>query len=176
MSLAFLNEEQFAAMNADVIERKISPHLNYVTPQGFTQLKLQFSAQDTLLKALKASPEDAFNKTKIAELERDCRYFSARLESAIVLAPALNTEAVAFGTTVEVQDEAGDTHHFTIVGEDEADMKHHKVSYVSPIAKALIGQKVGDSVVWQRPMGNQNLEIIQITYSIESKKCTLKKP
>ena len=50
------------------------------------------------------------------------------------------------------------------MGDDEADIKLNKVSWVSPIAKALIGQKVGDVVVWPRPVGNMSLEIIKITY------------
>jgi transcription elongation factor GreB len=71
---------------------------------------------------------------------------------------------VLFGATVEVEDEAGNCLHFTIVGEDEADIAHNKVSYVSPIAKALIGRKVGDSVMWKRPAGNLSLDIIEINY------------
>ena len=69
-----------------------------------------------------------------------------------------------FGATVEVQDEAGNRYSFHIVGEDEADANIHKVSWVSPLAKSLIGQKIGDMVVWQRPAGNLNLEILDIHY------------
>ncbi|HSF71251.1 MAG TPA: GreA/GreB family elongation factor, partial [Methylotenera sp.] len=66
--------------------------------------------------------------------------------------------------TVIVEDENGDIHTYQIVGEDEADIKINKVSWTSPLASALIGQKVGDSVVWARPAGNALLEIIDIKY------------
>ena len=57
-------------------------------------------------------------------------------------------------------------HTFHIVGEDEADASINKVSYVSPFAKSLIGRKIGDSVIWQRPAGNITLEIMDIHYQI----------
>lgn len=69
-----------------------------------------------------------------------------------------------FGAIVKVEDEAGELLEFHVVGEDEADIAQHKVSYVSPIAKALIGRKVGDSVRWKRPAGILELEIIEINY------------
>ena len=70
-----------------------------------------------------------------------------------------------FGATVEVEYDDGEHQLFNIVGEDEADIALQKVSWVSPLAKALIGHKVGDSVVWKRPAGDLNLEIIKISYS-----------
>jgi transcription elongation GreA/GreB family factor len=73
------------------------------------------------------------------------------------------TSAV-FGTVVTVEDENGDQHRFHIVGEDEADASINKVSYLSPLAKALIGHKVGENVLWKRPAGDLTLEIIDITY------------
>ncbi len=164
MSLAFFNEDQFAALNADVIERKLSEHVNYVTPVGLSQLKQLVETQTAALKHLK-SQEDTFNKSKIAELERDCQYYQYRLDSAILVEKLEEApETVVFGTKVTVEDEGGQPHLFKIVGEDEADMKQNKVSYVSPIAKALIGQRVGETVTWSRPAGNQTLEIIKITF------------
>ena len=169
MSLAFFNEDQFAALNADIIERKISEHINYVTPVGLSQLKAQVEAQSAAIKNLKADADDNFNKAKIAELERDLLYYQHRLDSTILVEkpanPSTDTpEIVVFGTKVTVEDESGQPHLFEIVGEDEADMKQNKVSYVSPIAKALIGQKAGETVTWARPAGNQTLEIINITF------------
>ena len=63
-----------------------------------------------------------------------------------------------------VEDDEGEQHHFKIVSEDEADIGLNTVSFASPLAKALIGHKVGDSVRWKRPAGDLNLEIITITY------------
>jgi transcription elongation factor GreB len=63
-----------------------------------------------------------------------------------------------------VVDEDGEQQQFQIVGEDEADIAQHKVSYVSPLAKALLGRKVGDSSTWQRPAGPLQLDILNIEY------------
>jgi transcription elongation GreA/GreB family factor len=78
--------------------------------------------------------------------------------------PPNNNETILFGATATVEDETGESHVFMIVGDDEADIKLNKVSWGSPIAKALIRQKVGDTVVWSRPAGNITLEIIKISY------------
>ena len=72
-------------------------------------------------------------------------------------------DRVAFGATVEVADESGE-HSYRIVGEDEADAEHGSVSYVSPLARALLGAKVGDEVVWSRPAGDLRVEVLGIRY------------
>lgn len=171
MSLAFFNEDQFSALNADIIERRISEHVNYVTPVGLRQLKSQVETQVVTLKSLKANADDDFNKAKITELERDLLYYQHRLDSAILVEKPTDNVTdsptiAVFGTKVTVEDEDGQPHVFEIVGEDEADMKQNKVSYVSPIARALIGHKVGDNVEWLRPAGNQTLAITDITFTI----------
>lgn len=166
MSRAFLNEDKFEQAGDELIERPISPHPNYMTPDGAQSLQ---STCERLLKEkaslTKQKDEDAFAKQRLAEIERDLRYYMARLESAILIIPnQQSTEKILFGATVIVEDEFGQTHRFHIVGEDEADVNQHKVSYVSPIAKALLGRRVGDQVVWSRPMGPLRLEIIEFTY------------
>lgn len=166
MSRAFLNEDKFEQAGDELIERPLSPHPNYITPHGAKQLQ---SVCEGLLneKATLArrKDEDAFAKQRLAEIERDLRYYMARLETAIVIDPEQQSaEQVLFGAKVSVEDEHGDTHLFTIVGEDEADVSQNKVSYVSPIAKALLGRRAGDHVIWQRPIGPLSLEIIEITY------------
>lgn len=114
---------------------------------------------------MKKSADDTFTKERIAEVERDLRYVRARLDSAILVDPASqNHETVLFGAIVEVEDDEGKRHNFYIIGEDEADAQANKVSWISPLAKALIGHKVGDTVVWQRPIGNMTLEILDIHY------------
>lgn len=166
MSRAFVNEERFEqAGGEELVERPISPHPNYVTPTGALELQTQEESLVSEINHLKSTTDDTFTKDKIAELERDLRYVRARLDSAILVDPATQShDTVLFGATVEVQDEAGNRYSFHIVGEDEADANIHKVSWVSPLAKSLIGQKIGDMVVWQRPAGNLNLEILDIHY------------
>lgn len=166
MSRAFVNEERFEqAGGEELVERPISPHPNYVTPTGALELQTQEEALVAKLNALKDAHDNTFAKDKVAEIERDLRYVRARLDSAILVDPqAQRHETVLFGATVEVEDEEGTHHTFHIVGEDEADAAINKVSWVSPLAKSLIGHKVGESVNWQRPAGNLNLEILDIRY------------
>lgn len=168
MSRAFTKESDDAG--TELPERPLSEHPNYVTPNGLQQLKAQLELAEKERSLLLANEEGVSNldplaKQKIAMLERDMRYLSARQVSAILTDPASqSTELVLFGATVSVEDDEGTLHQFTIVGEDEADIAANKVSWVSPLAKALIGHKVGESVIWQRPAGNLNLEIIAIHY------------
>jgi len=165
MSRAFVNEERFEQAGDDIVERPISEHPNYVTPTGALELQTLEESLLAQLDTLKNSTEDTFAKDKIAEIERDLRYVRARLDSAILVDPKTQShETVLFGATIEVKDDKGSQHTFHIVGEDEADATINKVSWVSPLAKSLIGQKVGDTVIWQRPAGNLNLEILDIHY------------
>ena len=166
MSRAFVNEERFEqAGGEELVDRPISEFANYVTPTGALALQDQEAALMAELAPIKKSAEDAFNKDKVAELERDLRYVRARLDSAILVDPVgQDHQTVLFGASVTVQDDVGQAHCFHIVGEDEADAGINKVSYVSPLAKSLIGQKVGDNVTWLRPAGNLNLEILDIHY------------
>jgi transcription elongation factor GreB len=166
MSRAFVNEERFEqAGGEELVDRPISVHQNYVTPSGALELQTLEESLNAELETLKKAVEDTFSKDKKAELERDLRYVRARLDSALLVDPkAQSHETVLFGATVEVEDAEGAQHTFHIVGEDEADATINKVSWVSPLAKALIGQKIGDNVTWQRPIGNTTLEILNINY------------
>lgn len=167
MSRAFVNEERFEqAGGEELVERPISQHPNYVTPTGALELQTLEESLLAELDGLKNSTDDTFGKDKIAELERDLRYVRARLDSAILVDPKTQSHGtVLFGATVEVKDSEGAQHAFHIVGEDEADASINKVSWVSPLAKSLIGQKVGDTVTWQRPVGDIALEILDIQYA-----------
>ena len=165
MSRAFVNEERFEQSGEELVERPISPNPNYVTPTGALELQTLEESLVAQHEALKKTADDAFVKDKVAEIERDLRYVRARLDSAILIDPATQShETVLFGATVHVEDSEGERHTFHIVGEDEADAAANKVSWVSPLAKSLIGHKIGNTVVWQRPAGNLNLEILDIDY------------
>jgi transcription elongation GreA/GreB family factor len=72
---------------------------------------------------------------------------------------------IRFGATVNVEDEEGARHVFTIVGEDEADPERGLISWVSPLGRALLNRRVGDAVRWQRPVGDLELEILSFGYS-----------
>lgn len=166
MSRAFVNEERIEqAGGEELVDRPISLHPNYVTPTGALELQTLESSLMEELDTLKANAEDTFAKDKVAEIERDLRYVRTRLDSAILVDPkAQSHETVLFGATVEVEDAQGVRHAFHIVGEDEANATINKVSWVSPLAKSLIGQRIGDTVTWNRPIGDTTLEILDIHY------------
>ena len=168
MSRGFVKEDDLEHAGTDVPERPVSAHPNYVTANGYAQLQAQAASLEQAILKLKAKKEDPQAQQQLAVANRDLRYVAARLESALQTKPdgasSVITENIVFGATVMVEDENGDTHSYKIVGEDEADIKINKVSWTSPLASALIGQKIGDSVVWARPAGNTVLEIIDIKY------------
>ena len=93
------------------------------------------------------------------------RYYAARIESAILTAPKEEDHSIVlFGAKVTVEDEEGKLSTYEIVGEDEADIHQGKVSYLSPLAEALIGAKLNDEVTWEKPMGDTYLTIQKIEY------------
>ena len=164
MSRGFVKEDDLEHAGTDVPERQISAHPNYVTVNGYALLQAASKQLDLARHALEANKDAPSALEQLAIINRDLRYISARLDSAIVATPDAAANQVLFGATVTVEDEAGANHTYEIVGEDEADIKANKVSWTSPLAKALIGHKVSEDVVWARPAGNQHLTIISINY------------
>lgn len=139
----------------------ISAHPNYVTPRGLAALKARLLARQADLAALKARAE-RLDRLPEAAAERDIRYLEARLRSAILVeAAARPSSEVQFGVCVRVEME-GVQRVFEIVGEDEADAALGRIAPQSPLARALIGAQIGDTVVWRRPSGALELEVLDI--------------
>ncbi|MDZ4094317.1 MAG: GreA/GreB family elongation factor, partial [Paracoccaceae bacterium] len=132
-------------------------------PRGLAALRASLANAQDQLAALRARP-DRLNKLPEAATERDIRYIEARLRSAILIDPANQplTEA-AFGLCITVADRTGTATTYQITGEDEADPARHRIAPQSPLARALIGNAVGDSVIWQRPSGSVTLTLTAIT-------------
>jgi transcription elongation factor GreB len=164
VSRGFVKEDDLEHAGTDVPERPLSTQPNYVTANGYALLQAESQKLDLARRALEANKDAPSSLDKLAIINRDLRYISARLESAIVTKPDNSASQVLFGATVIVEDDEGERLTYEIVGEDEADIKTNKVSWTSPLAKALIGHKVGENVIWARPAGNANLEIIKIQY------------
>ena len=164
MSRAFVKDDNEDRPSEELPERPVSDAPNYVTPEGMRLLRERVDELAREHARLREAGE-AFEKPQLASNERDLRYFQSRLESAIVVDVASEPkDEVHFGATVKTEDEQGNTNSFTIVGEDEADVKKHKISWVSPLAKALLGSRVGDTVTWNRPAGSTTLEVLEISY------------
>ena len=166
MSRAFVKEQDDKPAIDELPERPQSPHPNYVTSKGYAQLQERCQALLKQRSALAADADAPLAAQQLKQVERDLRYFQARLERAIVVDPTTQPAGeVHFGARVNVRDENGEGHEFIIVGEDEADVAKGKVSWDSPLARAMIGARVGDNVVWKRPAGDLGLEIIAIRYA-----------
>lgn len=164
MSRAFVKEPDEGAPDEALPERQISEAANYVTPAGLRQLKNKVGELEARrLELLDDGDPEAQSERDY--IDRDLRYYAARLESAIPVDPARRPRRkVAFGAAVTVSQTAGERRTFTIVGEDEADLGEGKISYVSPLAEALLEARVGATVLWRRPVGNLDLTIESIDY------------
>ena len=164
MSRAFVKESDEDLAAGELPERPLGAHANYVTPAGLEQLHARVRDLQERRERLNAQVgEDPMGKQRLREVERDLRYFKAQLERAVVVGPAGQPqEEVHFGAVVRIIDEEGRKHQFGIVGDDEADVAAGKISWASPLAKAMIGSRVGDVVVWRRPAGDTEVEILEI--------------
>ena len=162
MNRAFVKEPDEGAPAESLPERQVSDRENYVTPAGLRQLEAKVGELETHRLELLEGDDPGGELTYV---DRDLRYFTARLESAIPVDMARQPRRkVAFGAAVTVSQPGGDRRTFTIVGEDEADLKEGKISYVSPLAEALVDARVGKTVLWRRPAGDLQLTVEAIDY------------
>jgi transcription elongation factor GreB len=165
MSRAFVSENDTDAAADTLPELPQSPHPNYVTRRGLRLLEERLAEAQAEQHRLQAGPDDPATELRLAHVHRDIRYLEARIERAIPVDAAQQpVDEVAFGAVVEVRDSKGARQRFAIVGEDEADAERGTVSWVSPLARALIGSGVGDVVLWRRPAGEAELTIEAISY------------
>jgi transcription elongation GreA/GreB family factor len=161
MSRAFVNEDNAAAQADQPVERQVSAQPNYVTLQGLKQLQAKVAELQTQHAEQSAQGEQA-DKQRMADLERDLRYFKQRLGSAQVVPVATSSEKVQIGSWVTYADEHGTEHRVQLVGEDQADAANGLINWGSPLGRALLGAQREDEVLWHRPAGDQLIEIIRI--------------
>lgn len=167
MSRAFIREGDGESDPGDLPELPISEHPNYVTPRGMMLLRARLNEAGRRLQALDRAVEREAVGARLerAYVQREMRWLQARILGAITIAPERQpADRVAFGARVEMIDDDGREHRYRIVGEDEADPERGLISWVSPLARALHGARVGDSVVWKRPAGDTGVEVLAIEY------------
>jgi transcription elongation GreA/GreB family factor len=154
MSRAFVKEADGTETFEDLPDRPVSAHPNIVTPEGLAQI------DDTLMQLNHehAEAQAAQDRGAIARLARELRYWSARRSTAQVAPAPDDPAAVQFGATVTIARDDGRRQTWRIVGEDEADPAHGTLSYVSPVAQALLGKSAGDVV----QAGASKAEIVDI--------------
>jgi transcription elongation factor GreB len=179
MSKAFVKEEGDTPDDEAAHEPKLpSTGKNYITPAGYARLeaelrKLVEVERPEVVKtvawaaSLGDRSENAdyiYGKRRLREIDRRVRFLIKRLESAeVVHSSGRDTDQVFFGATVRVKGR-DDVKELTIVGVDEVDPAHGRVSWVSPIAKALLKAREGDVVTLRSPAGEEQLEILEVTY------------
>lgn len=161
VSVAFTREEDVEAAAAFLPDRPISPHPNLVTESGLARLDADLAAARAAYNAAQSAGGVNADRTAMARATRDLRYYSARRGSAELVRPAPALETVQFGQTVTFNRDDGRRQTFRIVGEDEADAAAGSVSYVSPLARALLGKAVGDTAT----VAGREVEIVSVTCS-----------
>lgn len=139
MSRAFVKEPD-GAEGEELPELRISPYRNLVTPAGIRQIESTVERLQSELTEARA----AADRAAIARIQRDLRYWTERLRSAEVVATSAASGRVRFGSIVTLLKQDGERVRYQIVGEDEADPANGKISYVSPLARLLIGADAGD--------------------------------
>lgn len=147
MSVAFTKEGDFEATAADLPDRPISPYPNLVTPEGLAQLDAALADARAAHAAAQAAGDVQADRTAIARATRDLRYYAARRASAQLVEPVAGSDRLLFGGCVTFERGDGRTQSYRVVGEDEADPAKGSVSYVSPLAQALLGKRIGDTAV-----------------------------
>jgi transcription elongation GreA/GreB family factor len=158
VSVAFTREEDYEAQAADLPDRPISPHPNLVTREGLDAIDRALGEARTAYTDAQAAGGVSADRTAMARATRDLRYWSARRATAQLTEPASAPGQVQFGRTVHLEREDGRKQTFRIVGEDEADPAAGRISYVSPLAQALLGREAGDVV----QAAGSEIEILEI--------------
>jgi transcription elongation factor GreB len=153
---------------------------NYITPAGYQRIR------DELLQLIDVERPEVvrvvhwaasngdrsengdyiYGKRRLREIDRRIRFLTKRMDLAEIVDPSLHygSDQIFFGATVTYENQAGQQHTVTIVGIDELDPLNGKISWISPVARALTKAREGDSVTLQTPAGLEELEILEVSY------------
>jgi transcription elongation factor GreB len=180
MSKAFVKESDQDGDELEQVQALPPGTKNYMTPHGFQALKAELKALVEVQRpelvqtvawaaSLGDRSENAdyiYGKRRLREIDRRIRFLIKRLESAQVVDPAEQRDAdqVFFGATVSICSAEGGTHTYQIVGVDEANASEGRISWISPLARALFKSREGDVVRFHSPAGVREIEILEIRY------------
>ena len=153
---------------------------NYITPAGYQRIK------DELLHLIDVDRPEVvrivhwaasngdrsengdyiYGKRRLREIDRRIRFLTKRMDLAEVVDPSVHhgSDQIFFGATVTYENQAGEQHTVTIMGIDELDPLNGKISWISPVARALTKARVGESVALKTPAGGDELEILEVRY------------
>ncbi|MDD2326142.1 MAG: transcription elongation factor GreB [Alphaproteobacteria bacterium] len=180
MSKAFTKETDSDQDDSEEVDALPAGQKNYMTPTGFEALRTELH---TLMRQERPkiveivswaagngdrseNGDYLYGKKRLREIDRRVRYLTKRIESAVIVDPAQQQglEQVFFGATVTYAHEDGKEVTVKIVGVDEADLTTGKISWLSPVARALQKARVGDGVTLRTPSGPQTVEILSLNY------------
>lgn len=156
---------------------------NYITPTGLARLReeyrqLKYEERPKIVEVVhwaagngdrSENGDYIYGKKRLREIDRRLRFLSKRVDIAEVVDPAeVQSDRVLFGATVTIETEEGETKTWAIVGADESNPEQGRISWTSPIARALFKSRVGDFVTYRIPAGEKEIEVLKIEYkSIE---------
>ena len=180
MSKAFTKEsDEDEDLDLDAAESQPQVEKNYITPAGYRRLREELAAlwdveRPKLVETIAwaASNGDRsenadyiYGKRRLREVDRRIRFLSKRIDAAEVVDNAgRDDDRAFFGATVTYRDRGGVERTVTIVGIDEVDPARGRVSWISPIAKALLKAREGDVVVLRTPAGAEEIEVLEVRY------------
>jgi transcription elongation factor GreB len=172
------DEEEAAAAAAASLS--VAGGKNYVTPAGYERLRAELlnlmdeeRPKVVEIVSWAASNGDRsengdylYGKKRLREIDRRIRFLTKRLGIAVVVDPSVHhgSDQVFFGARVTFENDAGDVRTVTIKGVDEVDPLAGEISWVSPVAKALLSARIGDSVYLQTPAGPDHLSVSEVRY------------
>jgi transcription elongation factor GreB len=180
MSKAFTKENDEQDDDAEVEQSQPAGVKNYITPQGHARMKAEFLhlmdvERPEMVSVVSWAAKNGdrsengdylYGKKRLREIDRRIRFLTKRLDITEIIDPATreDTDQVFFGATVTLLDDKNEQHTYSIVGMDEIDLARGRVSWISPIAKALMKAREGDVVRLSTPGGERELEIIEVVY------------
>src|SRR5512134_1111118 len=179
MSKAFVKESDLEEELPDAAPAEPAGAKNYVSPAGYARLKAELKQlveveRPEVVRTVSWAAANGdrsengdyiYGKKRLREIDRRVRFLIKRLENAEVVASAgRDTEQVFFGATVTVRAATGAERTLAIVGADEVDAARGRVSWHSPIARALLKARIGDTVTLRTPAGAEQLEILDVHY------------
>ena len=178
MSKAFVRESEDDD-EEPVAEPAPAPAKNYISPAGYARLRAELKQlveleRPEVVRTVSWAAKNGdrsengdylYGKKRLREIDRRVRFLIKRLEAAEVVDSAgRDSDQIFFGATVAMKTRSGETRTITIAGVDETDSARGRVSWISPVAKALIKAREGDTVFLKTPAGPEELEVLAVSY------------
>jgi transcription elongation factor GreB len=179
MSKAFTKEDDTSGDLDTEVEASVPGGKNYMTPSGAERMrqelkKLRYEERPKVTKVVtwaagngdrSENGDYLYGKKRLREIDRRMRFLAKRLESAEIVDPLqVKVTHVQFGATVSLRFEDGSERTYAIVGIDEIDVSRGRISWQSPLARALLKAQEGDVVTFNSPKGAQEVEVLTVLY------------